>query len=159
MRDILLILATMGFLPLCFRYPAAGAIVWAWFSLMAPHRLVYGIAYGQQFNLVIAAVTLAGWLLSAERKRWTPDLIPKLLLLFVLWTTLNTALAPFPDTSWYFWEQTVRSWALVFLVFCVVTTKVRLHAFVWIMVISLGFYGLKGGLFTLATGGHFVVFG
>ena len=81
MRDLLLVLATLGFLPLCFRYPAAGAICWAWFSLMSPHRLVYGGAYGQ-FNLVIAAVTLAGWLISRERKRWTPDLVPKLLLIF-----------------------------------------------------------------------------
>jgi hypothetical protein len=48
---------------------------------MSPHRLVYGGAYGQ-FNLVIAAVTLAGWLISRERKRWTPDLVPKLLLIF-----------------------------------------------------------------------------
>jgi putative inorganic carbon (hco3(-)) transporter len=158
-RDILLILATLGFLPLCLRYPAAGAICWAWFSLMAPHRLVYGFAYGQQFNLLIAAATLAGWLLSAERKRWTPDLVPKILLLFVLWTTLNTWFAPFQDASWFFWEQMVRSWALVFLIFSVAHTKVRVHAFVWVIVISLGFYGIKGGLFTIMTGGHFAVFG
>jgi len=158
-RDLFLVLATLGFLPLCFRYPAAGAICWAWFSLMSPHRLVYGFAYGQQFNLVIAAVTLAGWLISHERKRWTPDLVPKLLLIFLFWTTLNTWFAVFPDTSWPAWEQTIRSWAVVFLVFFIINTKVRVHALVWIVAISLGFYGLKGGLFTMVTGGQFAVFG
>lgn len=159
MRDIALVLATIGFLPLCFLYPAVGVICWAWFSLMAPHRLVFGFAYGQQFNFVIAAATLAGWLVLNHRKRWTPDLIPKLLLLFVLWSTLNTAYAPFQETSWFRWEQIVRSWAVAFLALCVVNTKVRIHAFVWIIVISLGFYGVKGGLFTIATGGSFAVFG
>lgn len=159
MRDIVLVLATLGLLPLCFRYPAVGLICWAWFSLMAPHRLVYGFAYGQQFNFVVAALTIAGWLLLDNRKRWTPDLAPKLLLLFILWCTLTTAYAPFQDLSWFRWEQIVRSWAVAFLAFCVLNTKVRIHAFVWIMVISLGFYGVKGGLFTISSGGGFAVFG
>jgi putative inorganic carbon (hco3(-)) transporter len=158
-RDIILVLATLGLLPLCFRYPAVGAICWAWFSLMAPHRLVYGFAYGQQFNFILAAVTLTGWLLSGDRKRWTPDLAPKLILLFILWSTLNTTFAPFQDNAWFHWEQTVRSWALVFLVLCVVNTKVRIHAFIWIIVISLGFYAVKGALFTINSGGGFAVFG
>jgi probable O-glycosylation ligase (exosortase A-associated) len=158
-RDIVLILATLGFLPLCFRYPAIGAICWVWFSIMNPHRQVYGIALGQQFNLVIAAVTLLGWLISSERKRWTPDLMPKVLLLFVLWTTFNSFFAIFPDYSWVYWDRTVRTLALVFLVFFVATTKARIHGLVWILVLSIGYYSVKGGLFTIATGGNFIVLG
>jgi probable O-glycosylation ligase (exosortase A-associated) len=158
-RDIVLVLATLGFLPLCLRYPAAGAICWAWFSIMSPHRQVYGFAVGQQFNLVIAVATLLGWLFSAERKRWTPDLMPKLMLVFVLWMTFNSFFAPFPDSSWGYWEQTVRALALVFLVFFIANTKARIHGLIWILVISLGYYGVKGGIFTISSGGNYIVYG
>jgi probable O-glycosylation ligase (exosortase A-associated) len=120
---------------------------------------VYGIAYGQQFNLIIAAATLLGWLISAERKRWTPDLMPKLMLVLVLWMTLNSWFAVFPEYSWEYWNQTVRTLALVFLVFFVANTKARIHGLVWIVVLSLGYYGVKGGIFTILTGGQFHVFG
>jgi probable O-glycosylation ligase (exosortase A-associated) len=158
-RDLILVLATLGFLPLCVRYPAAGAICWAWFSIMNPHRQVYSFAVGQQFNLVIAGATLLGWMLSSERKRWTPDLMPKLMLVFVLWMTFNSLFAPFPDSSWVQWNLTMRVLALVFLVFFIAKTKARIHGLIWIVVISLGYYGVKGGIFTVATGGKYIVLG
>jgi putative inorganic carbon (HCO3(-)) transporter len=158
-RDILLVLATLGFVPLCLRYPAAGAICWAWFSIMAPHRMIYSFAADQQFNLVIAAATLLGWLISSERKRWTPDLMPKLLLVFVLWMTFNSFFAPFPDWSWPYWDRTMRTWVLVFLAFVIINNKARIQGLIWILVISLGFYGVKGGVFAIATGGQFVILG
>ncbi len=40
-----------------------------------------------------------------------------------------------------------------------ITTKNRVIGLVWIIVISLGFYGIKGGLFTLTTGGQYHVWG
>jgi putative inorganic carbon (HCO3(-)) transporter len=45
------------------------------------------------------------------------------------------------------------------LVFFIANTKARIHGLIWILVISLGYYGLKGGIFTISTGGQHVVFG
>jgi probable O-glycosylation ligase (exosortase A-associated) len=158
-RDIILVLATLGFLPLCLRYPAAGAICWAWFSIMNPHRQVYGFAAGQEFNLVVAVATLLGWLISSERKRWTPDLMPKLMLIFALWMTFNSLFAPFPDWSWQFWDRTMRGLTLIMLVFFIANTKARIHGLIWILVISIGYYGVKGGIFTITSGGTYIVYG
>lgn len=149
----------LGLVPLCLRYPAAGAICWTWVSIMNPHRQVYGFALGLQFNLVIAVATLLGWLFSAERKRWTPDLMPKLMLVFVLWMTFNACFAPFQDRSWEYWDRTIRGLALVFLIFFIGNTKARIHGLIWIVVISLGYYGVKGGVFTITHGGQHTVFG
>jgi len=145
--------------PLCLRSPAAGAICWAWVSIMNPHRQVYGFALGLQFNLVIAIATLLGWMLSAERKRWTPDFMPKLMLIFVLWMTFNSCFAAVPDWSWDYWDRTMRGLALVFLVFFIADRKARIHGFVWIIVMSLGYYSVKGGIFTILHGGQYIVFG
>ncbi len=159
MRDLILTAATLGMLPVILRYPQAGVLAWGWFSIMSPHRETYGFAFGQPFNLVIAIVTLIGLGTSHERKRWTPDAMPWVMLAFVIWMTFNSLQAPFPDWSWPLWNQTVRIFAFVFLVFVLITEKVRIHAMIWVLVISVGFYGVKGGMFTIASGGTAIVYG
>ena len=159
MRDLVLLAGCFVFVPLSLVYPATGALCWAWFSLMSPHRQVYSFLTAQPINSVIAIATLIGWLISTERKRWTPDLMPWLLLAWTLWMTLNSFFAPFPEWSWEYWDRVIRILALVFLVFFLMTTKARIHAMIWVLAISIGYYGLKGGVFTLINGGHNRVYG
>ena len=147
------------FVPMSLRFPAAGALCWAWFSIMNPHRQVYGFMYGQPLNSIIAVATLLGWLVSREPRRWTRDAVPWLLLALTAWMTLNTAISPFASYSWEFWDRVVRTLVLIFLVFFLATTKARIHGMVWTIVISLGFYGVKGGVFTIMHGGHAIVYG
>jgi probable O-glycosylation ligase (exosortase A-associated) len=158
-RDLALVLATVIYLPMALRAPAVGLLCWAWFSIMNPHRQVYGFAYGQPFNSVIAAATLLGWLVSREPKKWPSDAIPWLMVAFVLWMTLDTPFAAAPDYSWEFWDRTIRIFALIFMIFFMMTTKARIHGMIWVLIISLGFYGVKGGVFTIAGGGHAIVYG
>src|SRR5271163_1794764 len=147
------------YLPMSLRAPATGVLCWVWFSIMNPHREVYGFAYGQPLNGVIAVATLIGWLASEERQRWTPDVMPKLLLALVLWMTFDSFFGANPSYSWEFWDRTMRLFVLVFMVFFLINSKARIHGLVWIIIISLGFYGVKGGVFTVVHGGHAIVFG
>jgi probable O-glycosylation ligase (exosortase A-associated) len=126
---------------------------------MSPHRLVYSFAFGLPLNGLIAATTLFGWLLSKERKGFPPDILPWLLLAFFAWSTFNMLFAPYPDFSWSYWDRAMRSFVPVFLVFILMTRKARIHGLIWTIVISLGFYGLKGGLFTIIHAGDGRVFG
>jgi putative inorganic carbon (hco3(-)) transporter len=160
MRDILLAAAMLFYyVPLSAAFPALGVISWEWFSLTSPQREVYGFAEGMRLNLVIAIATLVGWLISRERKRWTPDALPWVLLIFVIWTTFNGFLSPVPEQNWFYWNQIMRSLVVVFLVFFLMTKKARIQGMIWTIVISLGYYGVKGGLFTIWDGGHAIVYG
>lgn len=159
MRDLALLLGMLFFLPMALRFPATGVLCWAWFSIMNPHREVYGFAAGQPLNSIVAVATLVGWLVSRERKHWTPDALPWLLLALVAWMTLDTFFAYNPSYSWVFWDRVMRIFALIFVVLVLMTTKARIHAMVWVIVISLGFYGVKGGVFTIVHGGHAIVYG
>jgi len=42
---------------------------------------------------------------------------------------------------------------------CVLNTRKHVDQLVWVLVVSLGFYGVKGGIFTIATGGAYRVWG
>ena len=48
---------------------------------------------------------------------------------------------------------------MTFISMILINSRERVHALVWIIVASLGFYGAKGGVFTLLGGGEQRVWG
>jgi probable O-glycosylation ligase (exosortase A-associated) len=149
MRGIILVLGTLFYVPASIVAPAAGLLCWEWVSLMAPHQEVYGFAAGQQFGLVIAVATLFGWLCSKERKRFTPDALPWMLLIWFAWMTVTTIAAPVQEVAWHYWNEVLRILVPVLLSFVLLTNRARIQGMIWVIVISIGFYGIKGGGFAL----------
>ena len=56
----------------------------------------------------------------------------------------------FPDVSWEYWERVMKVMLMIFLTLVMMQTKERIVALVWVCVLSLGFFGIKGGLYTLS---------
>ena len=142
-----------------FIAPAAGLVAWEWFSIFSPHLMVFGFARGQPFNELIAIATLGGWLLSRERKSFPTDALPWMMLLFCIWVTFNGLFVPIPDVAWHYWGLIMKIFVGTFLAFMLLTTKARIHAMIWTLVISVGYYGMRGGIYTLATLGNGHVIG
>jgi putative inorganic carbon (HCO3(-)) transporter len=159
MRDIILALGMVFYLPVSAIAPAAGLLCWEWFSIMSPHRQVYSFLQAKPLNSVVAVLTLLGWLLSRERKRLTPDALPWLMLLWFGWMTLSTLAAPIPVVAWDYWDRVLRILLPVFLCFALLTTKARIHGMVWVLVIAIGYYGVKGGGYVAINGGSGVILG
>jgi len=153
MRDIILLIALLAAFVTILKYPFAGVIVWGWMSLMIPQSMVYGFLQSAPINFGIAAATLGMWLVSKERKRLPSDAVPILMCFFVLWMLINSAIAPFPDWSADKFSNTIKTYPLIFLCMIMAQRKARVLALVWVLVISLGFYGAKGGAFTIINGG------
>lgn len=159
MRDLLLFTVFAMVLPFALYFPAAAVLVWSWIAFMSPHREVFGAAFNFQFNLIIAVVALIAWLGSREPKRLPAQVGPFLVILFAIWVSITTYFAINPAHSFTSWDTTIKTLALVIAVLGVMTTKARIQALVWIMVVSLGYYAIKGGGFVLLTGGGAKVFG
>lgn len=158
MRDGLL----LGFIVLCLmaavRYPFAGLLTWAWFTVMTPHQAAYGV-FGVPLNMVIALVTMAGYVLSGELARFRFDLMTGLIAALAGWLTLSQVFSLDPAHSAVYFDRMIKT--LLFVVLCIqmTTDKLRFHALVWVLVLGLGFFAAKGALFTLATFGEFRVQG
>ena len=60
---------------------------------------------------------------------------------------------------WGKWSATFKAFAFLLLAAAMVDTKVRVHALIWVMVISLGYFGVRGGVFVFLTGGAYRVWG
>jgi len=159
MRDLALTFMLVVMAPLTLRFPFVGVYLWAWLSLMNPHRLAYGFAQGLPFNMIIAVMTLLGCLFSTERIKFKLTPVIALVAVFSVWITLTTLFAPTPEAAAPLWDRNIKTMFLLVMVALLITSQTKLHGLIWIMVVSLGYYGLKGGGFMILTGGNYIVFG
>lgn len=159
MRDIALALIIFGSLPFILMRPYIGLLVWSWLGYMNPHRLTYGFAYNFPWVQIVAIVTLIGLFFGNERKRFPVSAFAVLLFMFLVWTGFTTFFAAEPAAAWDTYSQFAKTLAMVLVTLVLVHNRERMHWLVWVIVISLGFYGLKGGLYTLLHGGGNHVYG
>jgi len=159
MRDALIFLIILGAVPFILARTNIGILVWTWLSLMNPHRLAYGIAYNFPFAAIVSGATLISFLLSREPKRVPLNTLTVLLTLFILWMNVTTVFAIYPDQALAEWSRTMKIQGMVLVSILVMQSQQRIRALTWIIVISLGFYGLKGGVFALLSGGSYRIWG
>jgi probable O-glycosylation ligase (exosortase A-associated) len=159
MRDLIVAAAIFGLLPMVLRRPQVGIYLWCWISYMNPHRLAYGFAMTFPWAALIALVTFAGMFSSKEPKRmlWTRETI--LIVVFVIWMLITTYFAFFPELAWEGWVKAFKIQLMTFVTIMVISNRERLNGVVWMIALSLGFYGVKGGLFTILHGGVYRVQG
>ena len=159
MRDVLITFIILGAVPFILARTHIGILVWTWLSLMNPHRLAWGFAYSFPFGAVVAIATLISFLLSNEPKRFPLNAVTIFLILFILWINITTVFAMLPDEALTQWSRAIKIQVMVLVSLLVMQRRERIHTLTWIIVLSLGFYGLKGGIFTLLTGGTYLVWG
>lgn len=159
MRDILVTAIVIIWLLLILRRAHYGAYLWAWLSYMNPHKQCWGFAMNMPFAYASFVVTAISMFMSREPKRipWTRETI--LLVIFILWMTLTTTQAFYSDLAWEQWNKVIKIQAGTFMTLMLITSKERLRVFIWIIALSLGYYGIKGGIFTIVHGGQYRVQG
>jgi probable O-glycosylation ligase (exosortase A-associated) len=159
MRDIFVTAIVFASLPLILYRPWIGIVMWTWLAFMNPHRLTWGWAFNLPFAYMVALATLAGMLMSREPKKipWTRE--TGLLAAFLVWVTITTFFAAYPDLAWGQLNKVAKIQFMIFIALMLMNDRIRINALVWTIALSLGFYGVKGGIFTVMQGGNYHVRG
>jgi probable O-glycosylation ligase (exosortase A-associated) len=71
----------------------------------------------------------------------------------MFWTTVTTLFAIDQVMAWAEWNRLAKTLILAITIMVIMNNRVRLHALVWVIVLSIAYFSLKGGIFTLLTGG------
>lgn len=154
MRDVVLTALIGALLLAVFRNPAIGPLLWAWMSLMNPHRLTYGFAQQLGFAQIIAAVTLIA--LVFTRQRYPMPLTPVSVtwVLLLIWMSVTSLFAiNLPDVVLERWIFVMKMHLMVFVTIVLIRSRKHLEWLIWVVTLSVIFYGVKGGLWTVLTGG------
>ena len=159
MRDWVLLAVFVSALPFAVRHTWVGVLLWNWISLMTPHRLAWGFAYSAPFAAVAAGATLMSLIYSRDKLKMPRDPPVVVLTLLVLWMCITTAVAIDPAESWEQLSKVLKIQLMVLVALAALHSRKHIELFIWVNVLSIGFYGFKGGIFTIQTGGSGRVWG
>ena len=153
MRDLVLLFAFIAIIPFIFKRPVVGTLAYALVSLMNPHRMTYGFAHNFPFAMYLCILTLAALLFSNEKKKipLSPPVV--MLLLLCLWYTLATLFAQLPTAAWLDWDRVSKTMLMIFVTILTVRTASDVKLLALTVALSLGFWGVKSGVFVILSGG------
>lgn len=159
MRDYVLTAIIFALVPVAFVRPWIGVLAWYWIGLMNPHRLTWDFAWSMQFALMIAVATLAGAIFARDRKPVpaAPEVAFAVLLLGYF--TFTTFFAWAPDNAWVQLEKVAKIVLMTLVATMFIYGRHRIRWLLLVVALSIGFYGFKGGIWSIRNGGAEMVLG
>ncbi|HEU4335446.1 MAG TPA: putative O-glycosylation ligase, exosortase A system-associated [Candidatus Eisenbacteria bacterium] len=160
LRDLLVSLILIASLPVSFRRPWVGVLIYSWIGYMNPHKLTWGFAYSIPWAFLAMLATMGGMFFTRERKPL--PVTRETVLLGLLWlvfffSTFTSAI--YPEEAWAQLEKVTKILFGTAITLLLMQDVKKLRLLVWLIALSIGFYGVKGGLFAVATGGQYQVLG
>lgn len=159
MRDIAITLIVIYGCLYTLKKPYIGVLLWSWLGYMNPHRLSWGFAYNMPFAQIIALVLMGTMAFSGQTKKLPINTLTVIWMLFVLFMGITTSFAYFPDSAQIQYIRVIKIQLIVFITMMLITDLTKLNHLLWVIVLSIGYYTVKGGFFTLMTGGAYRVWG
>ncbi len=158
MRDfalgpIILALAAYGLL-----HPWIGILGWTWVSVMNPHAYSWRLT-SMPVAAAVAISVLLGVLFTKDRRNFFLTRETVALMLFMVWMCITLPFSFYFDLAFGLWNRVMKIDLMILVAMVVLYSRKHITALVWVLVGSLGFYGVKGGMFTILTGGTYRVWG
>src|SRR5262249_36223271 len=123
---------------------------------MRPQDLCWGFARNIRFSFITAACMFLGWFFF-DHRRFTRFVGPiKWMTLFGVLTTISlfTSDLTRDDKQIAKWIDLLKVFLVAMFTVGLVDDRQRLTQLMWVITLSLGFYGVKCGLFTVLKGGR-----
>lgn len=90
---------------------------------------------------------------SSQTKKPPINTLTVIWILFVLFMGITTLNAYFPEATQIQYVRVIKIQLIVFITMMLITDLTKLNQLLWVIVLSIGYYSVKGGFFTLMTGG------
>jgi probable O-glycosylation ligase (exosortase A-associated) len=159
MRDLLVFGYLAFVLITVWKRPFNGVVAWVLFGVMNVHRLTYGAAYSFPFSQIVAIALVVALLLHTGHKEIKGGAPAVVMALFLAWCVVTTLFAFQPEAALDYFVRLAKTFVMTWVILAVMHTRQQVKLLIWTLVLSIGFYGVKGGVFVLATGGAHMVNG
>jgi len=159
MRDSILLAAVTTASLFALRRPSFGLLTFAFLGFVGPQSYTWGFGRTFPFSQLVAVSTILGLFVSYERK--TLAICRETLLLILLWGYfgVSTLSAFYPTEASEQFLLVSKVFLMILVATVVINTEEKLNTLIRVVGYSLGFYGFKGGLFAILSGGSLIVWG
>ena len=147
MRDPIVALICLMALPISFKRPFVGLLMFSVLAYMRLQDLAWGFAKFERWSMYVAVMMGAGYMAQKDRRGPVIELRTIILVGLVVFIGLGhffaqgeraVDMAPFIEY--------VKIVGIAIFTTCVIHTKQHLRILVWVIGLSLGFYGVKNGI-------------
>lgn len=159
MRDILVLLIVLVGIPKILMNPHIGVYFWSWISYMNPHRLSWGFSYSFPYAMLVAVLTVISFVTSKETKKFPVTPVTVTLIIFIIWMSITTFFALYPEDAKIEYIRVIKIQFFTILTLILINNRERIQTLVWVIALSVGFFGIKGGVFSILSGLNFRVWG
>lgn len=160
MRDLIVSLIIIGLFPVCFRRPYVGLVVFSWLAYMRIQDLTWGFARGFRWSFYVAIITVVGWIRQPDRGPFmTPDVRTYMMVAIIVLVGLGVVTANQPNSFALSYQikryvEFVKIVGIALFTTGLVVNREQLRLLIWIVALSLGFYGVKNGIWGITTLGR-----
>jgi putative inorganic carbon (hco3(-)) transporter len=158
MRDLVLGPIILGIAAYGLLHPWLGVLGWTWISIMNPHAMSWRL-HSQPVAALVAVSILVGLMVTKDRRNIFVTRETIVLMLFMAWMCITLPFSYHVDASFVFWKRVMKIDFMILVSLVVLYSRMHIIALAWVLAASIGFFGIKGGLFTLASGGGYRVWG
>lgn len=158
MRDMFFLAILPLMLYLMAKRPFIALGMWIWTAMFFPNAWMYGIGTMLRYNLIFTGIAVLGYLMLKNKPKVRFGALGALILLFLAWTTLSTAMTEgLPEVAWEIWSRFFKVILLFIFVVLIIDKKLHIDFFLGCVVLSIGFYGsLEALKYILSGGGHMI---
>src|SRR3990172_4012745 len=136
-RDILIAVTVLAFIPVSFFRPWIGVLVWSWIAYMAPHKLAWGFAQSLPVAMMIGGATIVGFIFAKDRKPLPRVLGVWVLIALAIHFTITTWLAINPSAAWGKWDWVLKSLLITFVTMWLFQERSRLRALFMVIALAM----------------------
>jgi probable O-glycosylation ligase (exosortase A-associated) len=155
-RDLIVFLFTLAYLPLALSSPFCAFLLWSWGGLIAIQSHLYGFMLSVPLVQIFAAITLALLLLPSLREKITyhGGGVIVLMVLIVVHGLISATLAyPGMARNWDLFSNMAKTILLCLLFPLFLVNRDRINLYVLMLAMGVCFHGMVDGLKYVSSGG------
>lgn len=153
LHQALFLLLYLGLLPALPFFPFIGVLLYHWLDYLPPDQVYTLTLFPGYLSLITGGLTFLGWLM-VEKKAWPrPALIALLMAALLLWINVTSLYALAPEAAAFKWDRTVKVIGFAILTAQMLSTRARMEAYVWTLVLSASYFAVPSAIKVLVSGG------
>lgn len=155
MRDLAVLVAMVLFVTMALRHTFSAYLLWGWSGLVGLNYYIFGFMGGVQYVTIFALITLAG--IAMRPKERGISLVNPTSMLMAAFVAHGLACAIFAypglDRNWELWSNVAKTVLFCAFMPMLAHDRLRIHAVVLMIAISLSLHSVLDGLKFIASAG------
>jgi len=153
LHEILFVILYLGLLPVVLVSPFAGVLLYYWLDWLPPDQVYQDTLLPANLSFTVGALTFVLWIFREKKRIPSSPLLTAIMAAMLIWINITSLKALAPVFVDFDWNRTVKVLGFAILTALMLSTRERIEAFVWALVLATAYFAIPGAIKVLISGG------